>query len=456
MGPMRAAHRFASGLVERGILDRVARIEAQLYGSLALTGIGHATDRAVLLGLSGNEPSTVDPAAIESSVAAIHASHKLNLAGRHAIAFDETNDLIFHRDVMNPPGAVMQHPNGLRFTAYDAGGKVLDQRTFFSIGGGFITEDADRPQTAAGSDAAQSAPAIPFPFHSAAELLELAEAHKLSIAELMLRNEAARMAALGQQSPEHGVRAGIDRIWSAMRDCMERGMTTEGTLPGGLNVQRRAHRLVERLRAKEAEGKARDPLAPLDWVTVYAMAVNEENAAGGRVVTAPTNGAAGVVPAVARYYETFISDASRDGIHCYFLASAAIGILYKENASISGAEVGCQGEVGVACSMAAGGLTAALGGSNGQIEHAAEIAMEHNLGMTCDPIGGLVQIPCIERNAMGAVKAVQASRIAMNESESHKVSLDQVIRTMFLTGMDMQSRYKETSLAGLALNIIEC
>ncbi len=456
MGPMRAAFRFASGLVEGGILDYVARVEAQLYGSLALTGIGHATDRAVLLGLSGNEPSTVDPAAIDSSVAAIRASHTLNLAGRRAIAFDETNDLIFHRDVMNPPGAAMHHPNGLRFTAYDAGGKVLDQRTFFSIGGGFITEDAERPQTAAGSDAAQPAPAIPFPFHSAAELLELAEAHKLSIAELMLRNEAACMAAQGQQEPEPSVRAGIDRIWNAMRDCMERGMATEGTLPGGLNVQRRAYRLAQRLRAKEAEGKARDPLAPLDWVTVYAMAVNEENAAGGRVVTAPTNGAAGVVPAVARYYETFISDASRDGIHCYFFASAAIGILYKENASISGAEVGCQGEVGVACSMAAGGLTAALGGSNGQIEHAAEIAMEHNLGMTCDPIGGLVQIPCIERNAMGAVKAVQASRIAMNESESHKVSLDQVIRTMFLTGMDMQSRYKETSLAGLALNIIEC
>jgi len=456
MGPMRAAHRFSSGLVERGVFDRVARVETQLYGSLALTGIGHATDRAVLLGLSGNEPATVDPAAIESTVSRIRAAHALSLAGRHAIPFDEPNDLVFHRTVMNPPGAHLQHPNGLRFTAYDAAGKVLDQRTYFSIGGGFITEDAEKPESASGSDAAQPAPAIPFPFHSAAELLEVAEAHKLSIAELMLRNESTRMAARGEQPPRDRVCAGIDRIWDSMRDCMERGMATDGTLPGGLNVQRRAHRLAERLRAKEAEGKASDPLAPLDWVTVYAMAVNEENAAGGRVVTAPTNGAAGVVPAVARYYETFISDASLAGIHRYFLVSAAIGILYKENASISGAEVGCQGEVGVACSMAAGGLTAALGGTNGQIEHAAEIGMEHNLGMTCDPIGGLVQIPCIERNAMGAMKAVQASRIAMNESETHKVSLDQVIRTMFLTGMDMQSRYKETSLAGLALNIIEC
>jgi L-serine dehydratase len=256
--------------------------------------------------------------------------------------------------------------------------------------------------------------------------------------------------------PAEQVSAGIDRIWATMKQCIERGMATEGILPGGLNVRRRAHRLAERLRAKEAAGMKSDPLAPLDWVTVYAMAVNEENAAGGRVVTAPTNGAAGVVPAVARYYENFIEGADREGILRFFLTSAAIGILYKENASISGAEVGCQGEVGVACSMAAGGLAAALGGTNGQIEHAAEIGMEHNLGMTCDPIGGLVQIPCIERNAMGAAKAVHATRISMNETEEHKVSLDQVIRTMYLTGLDMQSRYKETSLAGLALNIIEC
>jgi len=281
----------------------------------------------------------------------------------------------------------------------------------------------------------------------------------LSIDQVMFANECARLGGesdIGGELPENRVRTRIDTIWTTMKGCVQRGIETEGILPGGLNVRRRAHRLAERLREKEAAGQAIDPLAPLDWVTVYAMAVNEENAAGGRVVTAPTNGAAGVVPAVAHFYERFVPGSDHEGILRFFLTSAAIGILYKENASISGAEVGCQGEVGVACSMAAGGLTAALGGSNGQVEHAAEIAMEHNLGMTCDPIGGLVQIPCIERNAMGAVKAVHASRIAMSESEEHKVSLDQVIRTMYLTGLDMQSRYKETSLAGLALNIIEC
>jgi len=287
-------------------------------------------------------------------------------------------------------------------------------------------------------------------------LLSLAQLNSLTISQLMLENECAMVARESVRAPVEIVREKIDNIWQVMKGCVERGMATEGILPGGLNVRRRAHRLAERLRENDANGLRSDPLAALDWVTVYAMAVNEENAAGGRVVTAPTNGAAGVVPAVAHYYERFIPEADHEGILRYFLTSAAIGILYKENASISGAEVGCQGEVGVACSMAAGGLTAALGGTNGQVEHAAEIAMEHNLGMTCDPIGGLVQIPCIERNAMGAAKAVHASRIAMNESEAHKVSLDQVIRTMYLTGLDMQSRYKETSLAGLALNIIEC
>jgi L-serine dehydratase len=291
-------------------------------------------------------------------------------------------------------------------------------------------------------------------------LLETARAHGLKIHEVMMANECARMRVAdpgaSESALEGRVREGIDAIWRTMKGCIERGIATEGILPGGLNVRRRARRLAERLQEKETEGKASDPLAPLDWVTVYAMAVNEENAAGGRIVTAPTNGAAGVVPAVAEYYERFVPGADQEGIVRFFLTSAAIGILYKENASISGAEVGCQGEVGVACSMAAGGLIAAMDGTNGQVEHAAEIAMEHNLGMTCDPIGGLVQIPCIERNAMGAVKAVHASRIAMSESEEHKVSLDQVIRTMYLTGLDMQSRYKETSLAGLALNVIEC
>ena len=455
MGPMRAACRFAQELDRSGLLDRTTRIQTDLYGSLALTGMGHATDRAVLLGLAGNEPAGIDPAAIESTVAAIRASRRIALAGKHAVDFDEPRDLLFHREQMFPPGAQMKHPNGLRFTAFDAGDAIIAQRTFFSIGGGFIAEDgeADRPSR-------EPQLQLPFPFHSAAELLEISRAHALSIDRVMLANECERLRALdpnaSQESLEQRVQEGIERIWQTMQACAERGMAAEGILPGGLEVRRRARRLAERLRTREASGQRGDPLAPLDWVTVYAMAVNEENAAGGRVVTAPTNGAAGVVPAVGLYYQRFVDGASREGMIRFFLVSAAIGILYKENASISGAEVGCQGEVGVACSMAAGGLTSALGGNDGQIEHAAEIAMEHNLGMTCDPIGGLVQIPCIERNAMGAAKAVQAARLAMNEPEAHKVSLVQVIRTMYLTGLDMQSRYKETSLAGLALNVIEC
>jgi len=455
MGPMVAACRFARRLAEQRLLGRVERVRVELYGSLALTGLGHATDRAVLLGLAGNEPATIDPAAIETTVAGIRESRRIELAGIRAIGFDEKSDLVFERETMFPPGAVMRHPNGMRITAYEGGAEV-ERRIYFSIGGGFIVEDGE---DAPGGSERKREVAIPFPFRSAEELLAKAEANGLSIGELMLENERALAKAAAEDSneaPAERVRRGIERIWAAMQDCVERGMAAEGVLPGGLNVRRRAHRLAERLRTKESEGVRGDGLAPLDWVTVWAMAVNEENAAGGRVVTAPTNGAAGVVPAVAHYYRRFTPGADDEGMLRYFLTSAAIGILYKENASISGAEVGCQGEVGVACSMAAGGLTAALGGTNGQVEHAAEIAMEHNLGMTCDPIGGLVQIPCIERNAMGAAKAVHASRIAMNELEEHKVSLDQVIRTMYLTGLDMQSRYKETSLAGLALNIIEC
>jgi L-serine dehydratase len=465
MGPMRAACRFARDLGPRGLLDRVARVQVELFGSLALTGLGHATDRAVILGLAGNEPATIDPAAIESNVAAIRSAQRIDLAGTHSIPFDEPGDLVFQRSIMFPPGARTQHPNGLRLKAYDVAGAVVDERTFFSIGGGFITEEvASDPTNSTGkltAEQKQQSP-IPFPFHSAAELLATAQANEISISQLMLQNECAIVARdlmtsrNLNQAPVEVVREGIQRLWLTMQACVERGIAAEGILPGGLNVRRRANRLAARLREKEASDLRSDPLAPLDWVTVYAMAVNEENAAGGRVVTAPTNGAAGVVPAVALYYDRFIPDSDHEGIVRFFLTSAAIGILYKENASISGAEVGCQGEVGVACSMAAGGLTAALGGTNGQVEHAAEIAMEHNLGMTCDPIGGLVQIPCIERNAMGAAKAINASRLAMNECEAHKVSLDQVIRTMYQTGLDMQSRYKETSLAGLALNIIEC
>jgi len=446
MGPMRAARRFALELADAGLQERVAGVRAELYGSLALTGIGHGTDRAVLLGLSGEEASTIDPATIEPKLAAIRETGTLFVLGEGAIPFREHEDLLFHRDQMYPPGAKTQHPNGMKLTAFDAGGNVLQAATFFSVGGGFIVADAEGATNAP----LMTVAAVPYPFRSAAELLEMAGREGLAIWQLMLRNECG----LREESE---VRAGILHIWQVMQGCIERGMSTEGILPGGLGVRRRAQRLAQRLREKESGGKGTgDPLAPLDWVTVYAMAVNEENAAGGRVVTAPTNGAAGVIPAVARYYATFCGGADEAGVLRYFLTSAAIGVLYKENASISGAEVGCQGEVGVACSMAAGGLAAALGGTNGEVEHAAEIAMEHNLGMTCDPIGGLVQIPCIERNAMGAVKAVHACRIAMNETEEHKVSLDQVIKTMYLTGLDMQSRYKETSLAGLALNVIEC
>jgi L-serine dehydratase len=446
MGPMRAARRFALELADSGVLEQVSAVRADLYGSLALTGIGHGTDRAVLLGLSGEEASTIDPATIELKLAAIRNTGTLLMLGRHAIPFREPEYLLFHRDRMYPPGSVTQHPNGVRFTAFDARENVLHTGTYFSIGGGFIVADSE----SSGASPIMSTAALLYPFRSAAELIEMAARDGLAIWQLMLRNESALRS-------EADVRAGVAHIWAVMESCIDRGMATEGILPGGLGVRRRAPRLAERLREKENAGKGPgDPLAPLDWVTVYAMAVNEENAAGGRVVTAPTNGAAGVIPAVVRYYSTFCGRADEAGILRFFLTSAAIGVLYKENASISGAEVGCQGEVGVACSMAAGGLAAALGGTNGEVEHAAEIAMEHNLGMTCDPIGGLVQIPCIERNAMGAVKAVHACRIAMNETEEHKVSLDQVIKTMYQTGLDMQSRYKETSLAGLALNVIEC
>jgi L-serine dehydratase len=447
MGPMRAAHRFVSELRDRGLLAMTERVRTDLYGSLALTGKGHGTDRAVLLGLSGEEAKSIDPATIEPKLEKIRSTASLSLLGLKPIAFHEATDHLFHRDIMFPPGSATQHPNGVKFSAFDEQGEMLREQVYFSIGGGFIAADGETAPSLQ-----SSAPTIPYPFTSAAELLATAATHNITIAELVLANESAHRSA-------DEVRSEILRIWQVMQACVERGMATEGILPGGLNVRRRAKRLAERLAARESEGKVGDPLAPLDWVTVYAMAVNEENAAGGRVVTAPTNGAAGVIPAVAHYYRNFVAGPSSEpdeGILRYFLTSAAIGILYKENASISGAEVGCQGEVGVACSMAAGGLVAAMGGSNDEVEHAAEIGMEHNLGMTCDPIGGLVQIPCIERNAMGAVKAVHACRMAMNETEGHKISLDQIIRTMYLTGLDMQSRYKETSLAGLALNVIEC
>ena len=469
VGPMRAALRFAERLAATGALARTARIQTELFGSLALTGIGHATDRAILLGLLGYAPDTIDPAAIEPLVAEVRASATLPLLGQHGIAFYKATDLLFRRDQMYPDPDVVTHPNGMRFTAFDRSGCILITDVFYSIGGGFIVsgEEFDPNRIAVPTRP------VPFPFRSAADLLTLAAAEHRTIADIVLANEIALLADPSIRrpaphaantpldTPAQQVAAGILALWHVMQGSVARGLATEGILPGGLNVRRRAPRLAARL--VHTTG---DPLAPMDWVTVYAMAVNEENAAGGRVVTAPTNGAAGVIPAIAEYYLRFIDptsatepDAARAheaGLLRYFLTAAAIGILYKENASISGAEVGCQGEVGVACSMAAGGLVAALGGSNAQIEHAAEIAMEHNLGMTCDPIGGLVQIPCIERNGMGAVKAINAARLALADTDTHKLSLDQIIETMYRTGLDMQSRYKETSLAGLALNIIEC
>jgi L-serine dehydratase len=480
VGPMRAALRFLRELDRQHLLDRVASVTVDLYGSLALTGHGHGTDRAILLGLLGESPDTVPLDRIDALLDRIRTQHQLNLMGRHEIAFDEAEQLRFNRAQMYPDPDHPTHPNGMRFTVFDAAGNTLAGNVFYSIGGGFVlsAEELANPGAAKKRD-------VPYPFSSAADLLRLGDEHHLSIADLVLANEiallhdpsitrridrivsplrpdiAAPPPALDSLTPEQQITAAILTLWQTMEKSIERGIHTEGTLPGGLNVRRRAPGLAQRLARLDAENKTRDPLAPLDSVTLVAMAVNEENAAGGRVVTAPTNGAAGVIPAIAFYYLHYasgdLSEAEKQaGLLRYFLAAAAIGILYKENASISGAEVGCQGEVGVACSMAAGGLVAALNGDNAAIEHAAEIAMEHNLGMTCDPIGGLVQIPCIERNGMGAVKAVNAARLAINDPGAHKISLDQIIETMYRTGMDMQSRYKETSLGGLALNIIEC
>jgi L-serine dehydratase len=434
VGPMRAAAQFVSELGPKGLLLDVRRVQVDLYGSLALTGRGHGTDRAVILGLCGERPETVDIAGIESQLANIREIQAVPLYGVHAVGFHEARDLLFHKDQ-----TLARHSNGMRFSAFDTLGALLFQQVYYSIGGGFIVREGD--------ETASSAPrAVPHPFASAAELLAVGERRRMPIWQIVFENEKA-------SHTEEAVRAYIDKIWKTMRACVIRGLQTEGILPGGLKVRRRAPGLAQKL-GKEG---AKDPLNAMDWVNVFAMAVNEENASGGRMVTAPTNGAAGVIPAVAHYYQTFAERSPTDGLFRFFLTAAAIGMLYKENASISGAEVGCQGEVGVACSMAAGGLVAALGGTNQQVEYAAEIGMEHNLGMTCDPIGGLVQIPCIERNAMGAVKAINACRIAIREDGEHKVSLDQVIQTMYETGKDMQSRYKETSLGGLAtLNIIEC
>jgi len=433
---MRASRDFVSRIASSGQLDSVSRLCTELFGSLALTGRGHATDRAVILGLLGETADEIDPGKIESLVAEVREKETLNLLHRRPIAFDEPRDLVF-RKTETLPG----HSNGMRFTAFSENGGVVDTQIYYSIGGGFISrEGAD---SSAGCQM-EKAPVL-YPFSSAADLLRIGDQTGMSIWEIALANEKSWRTELE-------IRELLDRIHMTMEQCIDRGLRTQGILPGGLKVRRRAPRLFQKLSGAINP----DPLAPMDWVNTFAMAVNEENAAGGRVVTAPTNGASGIIPAVARYYLLFTPGATTEGVFRYLLTAGAIGILYKENASISGAEVGCQGEVGVACSMAAGGLVAALGGTNRQVEYAAEIGMEHNLGMTCDPIGGLVQIPCIERNAMGSVKAINAARMSMSETGEHKVSLDQVIETMFRTGQDMQSRYKETSLGGLALNIIEC
>ncbi len=433
VGPMRAARRFAAGLQEHALLGQVARVKAELYGSLALTGIGHGTDKAVLLGLAGEMPEEIEPDQVDAIVGGIREANRLAVFGKQDVEFVETRDLLFHNDLVLP-----QHPNGMRFSAFDLRGGLLLSEAYYSIGGGFVLKE--------GETEADAAPLpVPHPFSNAAEMLEQAESKGLPVWRLMFDNESALRS-------EAEVRKRIAHIWSVMSASIERGLSTTGILPGGLRVRRRAAALY----AKAQEYLKTDPLRAMDVVNAFAMAVNEENAAGGRVVTAPTNGAAGLIPAVARYYRDFIPDSSDEGLLRFFLTAGAIGILYKENASISGAEVGCQGEVGVACSMAAGGLAGALDATSEEVEHAAEIGMEHNLGMTCDPIGGLVQIPCIERNAIGAVKAINACRMAMQESGGHKVSLDDVIRTMYQTGLDMQSRYKETALAGLAVNVKEC
>lgn len=439
VGPMRAARRFAERLEQEGALGITARVKAELYGSLAMTGKGHGTDRAVLMGLEGEAPELVDPGHIPARVHEIRAAHHLRLLGRHEIPFEEKRDLIFNRKELLP-----LHSNGMRFTAFDAQGEPVEERIYYSIGGGFVVNEG-----AAGDSPVVADPtAVPYPFRSGEDLLELCEATGRDIWELMLENEKVRR-------PEAAVREGLMQIWDAMQRCVERGCRQEGTLPGGLKVPRRAPQLHRELTSKP-EDAHEDPLTVLDWVNLFALAVNEENAAGGRVVTAPTNGAAGIIPAVLHYYRKFTPGATEEGVIRFLLTAAAIGFLYKENASISGAEVGCQGEVGVACSMAAGGLVAALGGTTLQVENAAEIGMEHNLGLTCDPVGGLVQIPCIERNAMGSVKAINAARIAMRGNGSHKVSLDRVIKTMRETGADMKTKYKETSRGGLAINVIEC
>jgi len=439
MGPMTAACRFVERLCADEVLERTARVAVDLYGSLALTGKGHATDRAILLGLSGERPDRIDPDEAERIVARIRETGRIALGGGHEVDFDEAADLKFRQRERLP-----HHSNGMCFTAFDAEGATLARAISYSVGGGAVVDEAAVARNAPPEGAWDP----PFPYSSSEQLLAIAADEGMTIADIARANERAALS-------DAEIDARLGAIESAMSACIDRGVAADGILPGGLGVKRRAPAL-HRLLVERAERALQDPLTVIDWVNLWALAVNEENAAGGKVVTAPTNGAAGIVPAVLRYYQRFTPHASDDGVRVFLLTAAAIGSLFKENASISGAEVGCQGEVGVACSMAAAGLTAALGGTPGQVENAAEIGMEHNLGLTCDPVGGLVQVPCIERNAVGAIKAIEASRLALVGDGSHRVSLDQVIETMRKTGLDMNERYKETSLGGLAVNVVEC
>lgn len=439
VGPMRAANYFVQSLQNIAVLGQVTRIMTKLYGSLGATGRGHGLPQAIIFGLQGEQPEDIDIMTMAARLESIRESKKLQLPGNHEIGFDEQQDLIFYRRKSLP-----YHSNGMNFTAFNEQEHVIATKTYYSVGGGFVIDEQ-----AAGADRiTPDKTKQPYPFRSGNELLRLCEVHNMSVSELMWENEKA-------WRDETDIRDDLLRIWQVMQDCVQLGCKREGVLPGGLRVQRRAPNLYRRL-SKQAEPTLNDdPLSVIDWVTLYALAVNEENAAGGRVVTAPTNGAAGIIPAVLHYYKHFVPSADEEGILRFLLTAAAIGILYKENASISGAEVGCQGEVGSACSMAAGALTEVLGGTPAQVENAAEIAMEHNLGLTCDPIGGLVQIPCIERNAIGAIKAISAARLALHGDGKHFVSLDKVINTMRETGRDMQDKYKETARGGLAVNVIE-
>lgn len=442
VGPMRAARMFTSALLEQDLLVRTSRVKSEMFGSLGATGKGHGTDNAVLLGLSGHEPDTVDVDRVSSLLHEIRTGEGLWLGGMHLVKLDEKRDLLLYG-----LRALPFHANGMRFTAYASDEDVLLENTYYSVGGGFVVSDVVAADGSRQKGTAPEVGVLPFPFHSGEDLLRLTRVHECGIAEIMRRNER-------NWRPDAETDLGLLKIWQVMQACVERGCRTEGVLPGGFKVRRRAAALAQRL--GRPPGAVEDPLAVMDLVNLFALAVNEENAAGGRVVTAPTNGAAGIVPAVLHYYTRFVPGADNRGVIEFFLTAAAIGLLYKENASISGAEVGCQGEVGVACSMAAAGLCAVLGGSPEQVENAAEIGMEHHLGLTCDPVGGLVQIPCIERNAIASVKAINAARMALHGDGIHHVSLDQVIKTMRETGADMLTKYKETSRGGLAVNIVEC